>query len=153
MRPIAILAAVLAGAACAPVTPQTVATPTACETTTVPVTVGGRPEQATVEACPQPDGSWRITQTTPGLPPQVYLMLAPPPDIYPAIAPDYPDYSPYWAAAPWFWGIGIGPSVVVVERFRHPHRLGPVRPGLGHLTSRGFGHGAAGARSGAGMRR
>jgi hypothetical protein len=170
MRPIAILAMVLAGVACAPVTPPTAgtpaaaqtgtaapaaATPPACQTTTVPVTVGGRPEQATIEACPQPDGSWRITQTTPGLPPQVYLMPAPPAGIYPAIYPDYLDYFdywPYWAAGPWFWG--IGPTVVIVEHRHHFHHIdhgGPGHPG--HPLPHGFGHAVAAAPAHAGMRR
>ncbi|WP_296383623.1 hypothetical protein [Reyranella sp.] len=40
----------------------------------MPITVGGVQEQADVLACRQPDGSWRITQTTPGLPTQVYTV-------------------------------------------------------------------------------
>ncbi|MFI5029602.1 MAG: hypothetical protein ACHQPH_02750 [Reyranellales bacterium] len=41
----------------------------------MPVTVGGVQEQAEVLACLQPDGStWRITQTTPGLPTQIYTV-------------------------------------------------------------------------------
>jgi hypothetical protein len=164
MRPIAILAVVLAGAACAPVTPPAAgqagaaAPAPACQTTTVPVTVGGRPEQATIEACPQPDGSWRITQTTPGLPPQVYVMPAPPAVPYPSAYPDYMDYFddwPYWdwAAGPW-WFWGIGPTVVIVERLRHIHHLvDHVRPGLGHLPPRGFGHAVAAAPAGLGLRR
>jgi hypothetical protein len=166
MRPIAILAMVLAGAACAPVTPPTAggtpapgqpgaaATPPACQTTTVPVTVGGRPEQAAIEACPQPDGSWRITQTTPGLPPQVYLMPAPPANLYPSVYPDYWDYFdywPYWAAGPWFWG--IGPTVVVVERFHHFHHMNPGRFAFGHPPPHGFAHAVAAPPAGAGMRR
>jgi hypothetical protein len=164
MRPIAILAVVLAGAACAPVTPPSAGTPgaaqagaaapaaspaPACQTTTVPVTVGGRAEQATIEACPQPDGSWRITQTTPGLPPQVYVMPAPPGGIYPAGYPDYWDYSDYWpywdwgVGGPWFWG--IGPTVVIVEHFHHFHG----RPGFAHAMAQGFGH----PMGGGGMRR
>jgi hypothetical protein len=43
--------------------------------------VGGEQQQSVVEACQQPDGSWRITQNTPGLPPQVYTV--PPPTEYP----------------------------------------------------------------------
>jgi hypothetical protein len=168
MRPIAILAVVLACAACAPVTPPTAGmpagqagtaapaatTPPACQTTTVPVTVGGRPEQATIDACPQPDGSWQITQTTPGLPPQVYTMPAPPAGVYPAVYPDYEDYFdywPYWAAGwgagPWFWG--IGPTVVIVEHFHH-HFHG--RPGFTHPMPQGFGHAVAAAPAGIGRR-
>ena len=89
MRRITILATavVLACGACQPLPDATLAGPVpgqlqpaptagaqppACTSYTVPLTVGGQPQQAVVEACQQPDGSWRITQTTPGLPPQVY---------------------------------------------------------------------------------
>jgi len=159
MRPIAILAMVVAGAALAAcassVAPagrgQTAANPP-CQTATVPVTVGGRPEQATIEACPQPDGSWRITQTTPGLPVQVYVMPAPPAAAYPSAYPGYEDYFrewPYWVGAPWFWG--IGPTVVIVENFHHfhhfPHshevtRGGPGAPPVPHASA---GHAVAAA--------
>jgi hypothetical protein len=164
MRLMAALAMVLAGAACAPVTPPTAAqagaavpgatNPPACQTTIVPVTVGGRLEQATVEACPQPDGSWRITQRTPGLPPQVYLMRSQPADVYPpedvypdiySAYDDYFDYWPYWAGGG-AWFCGIGPTVVIVQHFRH----------FGHPPSRGAGgfHGGMGGgfRGGGGRR-
>jgi hypothetical protein len=156
MRPIAILAMVsacAAAAACAPIPPPGVAAPgqaagnpPLCQTATVPLTVGGRPEQATIEACPQPDGSWLITQTTPGLPPQVYVMPAPPPGFYPSAYPDYGDYFdywPYWAAAPWFWG--IGPTVVVVQHFHHFHHFAHAGPGFDHAMPHGFGHAVAAA--------
>ncbi len=46
-----------------------------CRTYQMPITVGGVQEQADILACLQPDGStWRITQTTPGLPTQVYTV-------------------------------------------------------------------------------
>jgi hypothetical protein len=159
MRPIAISAMVLlyaAVAACAPVAGEAApgqATPPACETSTVPVLVGGRPEQAKIEACPQPDGSWRITQTTPGLPPQVYVMPAPA-GVYPSAYPDeedYFDYWPYWTAGPWFWG--IGPTVVIVRHFRHFHGFAEGHPGYGHPMPYGFGHAMAAAPGGAGMHR
>jgi hypothetical protein len=158
MRPISILAMVAACAAVAACAPT--AAPTAgeaapgqaaliCQTSTVPVTVGGRPEQATIEACPQPDGSWRITQTTPGLPPQVYVMSPPPAGVYPSAYPDdqdYFDYWPYWAAGPWFWG--IGPTVVIVEHFHHFAHAHPG--GFGHPPPHGF---AVAAPAAAGMHR
>jgi len=50
-----------------------------CSSYTAPVTVGGQPRQAIIEACPQPDGSWKITQNTPGLPTQVYQVRRPRP--------------------------------------------------------------------------
>ena len=86
MRRLSILAMVLACGACQPLPEATVAGTTAaaenptaqpaaaepaCSSYTVPVTVGGQQQQASVEACQKPDGSWQITQNTPGLPPQV----------------------------------------------------------------------------------
>jgi surface antigen len=116
--------------------------PPPCTTYTVPVTVGGQPQQAAVEACPQPDGSWRITQTTPGLPPQVYDVPPPPPYApYPYdYAYAYPDFFPYWWGAPWVFG--IAPSIVVVQRFNHFHH------GFGHGFMHGFMHGGFAARGG-----
>jgi hypothetical protein len=146
MRPIAILAMVLAGAAAAACAPVAAPPPLACETSTVPLTVGGRPEQATVQACPQPDGSWRITQTTPGLPPQVYVMPPPPGGAYPYAYPGYEDYSDYWpdwAWGPWFWG--VGPSVVIVRHFQHFHGFDHSHPGFAHPVPHGFGHAVAAA--------
>jgi hypothetical protein len=103
-----------------------------CTSYTVPVTVGGQQEQAVVESCQQPDGSWRITQNTPGLPPQVYVVPAPtqyPPEAITCARPrraetarstvptvhstlipiyyyTYLSSYPYWAAEPWFFGLG-----------------------------------------------
>jgi len=48
--------------------------PQECHEYRLPITVGGRQEQAEFQACRQADGSWRITQTTPGLPTQVYTV-------------------------------------------------------------------------------
>jgi hypothetical protein len=45
-----------------------------CRKYQMPITVGGVQKQADVLACRQPDNSWRITQTTPGLPTQVYTV-------------------------------------------------------------------------------
>jgi surface antigen len=118
--------------------------PPACTTYNAPVTVGGQQQQATVEACPQPDGSWQITQNTPGLPQQVYTIPAPASSPY---AYDYgypadyfyPDFSPYWAGAPWFFG--LAPSIVVVKKF--PHFRHGFGRGFAHGSGRGsgFGHG------------
>jgi hypothetical protein len=96
-----------------------------CHAYTIALTVGGRPEQATLEACPQSDGSWRITQSTPGLPLQTYLMPPPPPPdgrFYASAYPDFDegfDFDPYWADTPWFFG--LGPTLVVVYGFNHFH--------------------------------
>jgi hypothetical protein len=124
------------GAAAAPTAPQPPANQPPCTSYTVPVTVGGQPQQAVVESCQQPDGSWRITQNTPGLPPQVYVV--PPPTEYPYGYPypdyyTYPFYYPYWAAEPWFFG--LGPTIVVARRFPHFHH------GFGHGFHGGFAHG------------
>jgi surface antigen len=125
-----------------PTSPQA---PPACTTYTVAVSVGGRPEQAVVEACPQADGGWRITQTTQGLPPQVYDV--PPPPAHTPYSYDYayayPDYFPYWWGAPWFFG--LAPSIVVVQHFHHFHH------GFGHgfmHGMHGFAHGFTGVRGG-----
>jgi hypothetical protein len=115
--------------------PGAVASPaasqTGCQEHTIPLTVGGRAEQAILEACPQSDGSWRITQYTPGLPPQTYPMppppaMPPPPppsdEVYGSGYPDYDesfDFDPYWVDAPWFYG--LGPTLVVVYGFNHFH--------------------------------
>ena len=45
-----------------------------CHKYQLPITVGGTQVQAEYLACRQPDNSWRITQTTPGLPTQVYTV-------------------------------------------------------------------------------
>ena len=130
-----------------------------CSSYTVPLTVGGQPQNAVIEACQQADGSWRVTQTTPGLPPQVYEVPPPPASPYPSAysypeAYPYPDFSPYWGWSDWGWGdwgwggapwfLGLGPSIVVVKRFNHFHH------GFGHGFGRGFGHGVG--RGFAGMR-
>lgn len=98
-----------------------------CREFTVSVTVGGQPVQAVGEACRQPDGSWRISQQTPGLPTQTYVMPA----------ATYAEAYPYWAAAypafpyePWFFG--FGGSFLFVGHFHHF--------GHGGFRHRGFGH-------------
>src|SRR6266478_1035450 len=68
-----------------------------CREFTAPVTVGGQQQQAVGQACQQPDGSWQITQNTPGLPPQVYTL--PPQEIH-----LYPSPEPYYWWDPWFYG-------------------------------------------------
>ena len=45
-----------------------------CHKYQMPITVGGTPKQSEFLACRQTDNSWRITQTTPGLPTQVYTV-------------------------------------------------------------------------------
>ena len=129
----------LAPAAAAPQPPSS---QSPCNSYTASVTVGGQPRQATIEACPQPDGSWKITQSTPGLPAQVYEVPAPASSPYPYVYPypidyAYPEFFPYWVGAPWYFG--LAPSIVVVQRFHHFHR--GFGPGFGHGFVRGFGPG------------
>jgi hypothetical protein len=85
-----------------------------CREYTVPIIVGGVPKQGVGESCRQPDGSWRITDNTPGLPQQVYLV---PPPAYPL--PD--DGYDAWAYGPWYYGppFALGGSFVFFNRFHH----------------------------------
>jgi hypothetical protein len=89
----------------------------ACREFTIPVTVGGQQQQAVGEACQQPDGSWRITQNTPGLPSQVYTL--PPPPIY---TDPYP-YQYYYGADPWSFGppFFAGGAIFFGDGFREFH--------------------------------
>jgi surface antigen len=104
-----------------------------CREYTVPIEVGGVQKQGIGESCRQPDGSWRITDNTPGLPEQVYLV---PPQPYPP-----PDY----AYDPWFYGppFALAGSFVFVNRFHnfnnvhhghhgHSHWMGQPWMGGGH---------------------
>jgi hypothetical protein len=116
----------------------------ACVSYPLPVINGGQSRQATVVACPQPDGSWRATQYTPGLPPQVYTVPPPAAGASPndyASPGDYQDWGPDWAGGPWFWG--FAPAIVVVQRFHFFH-------GFNHGFAHGFAHGAAGGHGGFG---
>src|SRR5438067_13731098 len=63
------------------------APPNPCHDFRTPVTAAGRPEQASGQACPQPDGSWQVVQNTPGLPAQTYVV---PPPGQPAAASSFP---------------------------------------------------------------
>jgi surface antigen len=166
MRRLSILAMVLTCGACQPLPDATVtgtaaaaqnpdaqpsAAPPDCSSYTAPVTVGGQQQQAVVEACQQPDGSWRITQNTPGLPPQVYEVPAPTYSPYPyAVGYAYPDLFPYWgwAGSPWY--LGLAPSIVVAQRFHHFnhgfHR--GFHRGFAHGSGHGFGHRLAAAHAG-----
>jgi hypothetical protein len=130
----------------------------ACDSYTASVLVGGQLEQAVIQGCPQPDGSWKITQYTPGLPPQEYDIPPPASSPYPYTYPypldyAYPDFYPYWLGAPWFFG--LGPSIVVVNRFHYFHH--GFGHGFGHGFTRGFGpgfgQGFAGGHGGGGGHR
>jgi hypothetical protein len=154
VRRLIIPAMVLACGACQPLPDATVAAENpgaqpsaaqpACDSYTVPVTVGGQ-QQAVVEACQQPDGSWRITQNTPGLPSQVYEVPAPAYSPYPyPVGYAYPDYFADWWGSPWYWG--LAPSIFVVQRFHGFHN--GFHRGFAHGAGRGFGHTFAVARVG-----
>jgi surface antigen len=122
--------------------PQSQPSNSECSSYTAPVSVGGQPRQAAIEACPQPDGSWTITQNTPGLPTQVYQVPPPSTSPYPYGYPypvdyAYPEFFPYWIGTPWYFG--LAPSIVVVQKFQHfKHGFGR---GFGHGFARGFGPG------------
>lgn len=65
-------------------------------------------------ACRQADGSWKITEGSPGQPTESTMVYWPPPDAYAGI------YDP------WLWGPPIGFSigaVVFVDRDHHIHRI------------------------------
>ena len=83
-----------------------------CHDFTIPVMVEGQQRQAVGQMCQQADGSWRVTQNTPGLPPQVYTLPAQ--AIY--VTP-YP-YEYYWADS---WG--VGPPVFAGGFFFVGHRI------------------------------
>jgi hypothetical protein len=107
--------------------------PTDCREFTAPVTINGRQELASGQACRQPDGSWRITQSTPGLPPQVYAL--PPEAIYAAPYP-YPYYwTNPWAFAPPFF---VGGSILFADGFHRFHHRGFHRDGRHHDHFGGF---------------
>ncbi|HEV2101037.1 MAG TPA: hypothetical protein VGR45_19180 [Stellaceae bacterium] len=136
-----------------PAAPQVAAAPAptrdpSCTSYPLPVVVNGQTQQATVVACPQADGSWRVTQYSPGLPPQVYTEPA-----QPAAAASSDDYSSPgssqswdWAGVPWFYG--FAPVIVRGREFGRFHHA--AFRGLSHDFSRefahrvGFGHGLAG---------
>jgi len=109
--------------------------PLNCHEFTVQVMVGGQPQQAVGQACQQPDGSWRITQNTPGLPQQVYTL--PPQAIY-----LYPYREPYYWWDPWFYGPSffVGGPVFLAHGFHHFHHHGGFHHG-GFRHGGGFAHG------------
>jgi surface antigen len=105
-----------------------------CREYTVPIIVGGAQKQGVGESCRQPDGSWRITDNTPGLPQQVYVV--PPP-----YTGDYSAYDPWasdpWAYDPWIYGppVALAGSFVFADgfhRFHHFHRGPGPFLGFGH---------------------
>ena len=69
------------------------------------ITVEGREQEATGQACQQPDGTWKVTGATPpGQPPQIVYLDEPPPPVYYYHGPYYgPGY--YYGPSV---GIGLG---------------------------------------------
>ncbi|MGH7047208.1 MAG: hypothetical protein ACREE2_12575 [Stellaceae bacterium] len=137
MRMVPALAVLLGCTACQPY--QTTI-PAVCSRYPVPVIVGAKRLQATVEACQQPDGGWRIIQYTPGLPPQLYL-VAPPAAAAGSFEGDYRGLSlADWDEMPWFFG--LAPSIVVAQRFpllRHRFARGIFHRHPVRRFARGFG--------------
>ena len=110
-----------------------------CTSYPLPVVVNGQTQQATVVACPQADGSWRVTQYSPGLPPQVYTEPA-----QPAAAASSDDNGSLgfsqswdWAGMPWFYG--FAPVIVRGREFGQFHHA--ALRGFSHGFNRGFAHG------------
>jgi surface antigen len=84
------------------------------------VTINGEQVQANDHACRQADGSWQVTQKTPGLPDQVYSVPA---MSYPYLY--YQSYSayPYLYPFPDLWWYGppvfVGGTVFFAHGFHH----------------------------------
>lgn len=117
-----------------------------CREFTMPVTVGGQEQQAVGQACRQPDGSWRITQDTPGLPPQVYTL--PPQAIY---TNPYP-YQYYWTD-PWGYGppFFAGGAIFFSDGFHRFHHRDRDFDRFHRSFGGGFHHGFHGGIHGGGF--
>lgn len=106
-----------------------------CRNFTMPVLVDGQQRQAFGQVCRQPDGSWRVTQNTPGLPLQIYSLPAQ--LIY--VGP-YPN--PYYWVDPWGFGppFFAGGFIFVGRGFHHFGHKG-FFPGGFHGGFHGGSHG------------
>jgi hypothetical protein len=107
-----------------------------CREFTVQVTVEGQQQQAVGQACQQPDGSWQVTLSTPGLPQQVYTLPPQAINAYP-----YPEPAPYLESAywwdPWFYGPWfVGRPVFLARGFHHHHDF--QHNGGSHKAARGL---------------
>jgi hypothetical protein len=85
--------------------------PPECRAYATSVIIAGQQTPATGLACPQPDGSWRISQTAPGL---MQVHEAPAGVLYP---PPYAYYGPSTYAPP--VALGLGAAFVVKDRHHH----------------------------------
>lgn len=138
-----------------------------CKSYPLMVVVSGEPREATVVACPLPDGSWQVTQSTPGLPTQSFTV---PPEPAVGSSPDGlgtgGDFANWgaapawdWAAQPWFYG--FAPALVVQDfnrfhRFGHEfgrHEFGRGEFGRGEFGHHEFGRGEFGRGFGRGFAR
>jgi hypothetical protein len=112
--------------------------PQNCRKFTAQVRVGGQLQQAVGQACQQPDGSWQVTQNTPGLPEQVYTLPPQAIHLYP-----YPE--PYYGWDPWFYGapVFVGGPVFFAHGFHRFHHDGFHHGGFprGGFPHGGFAHG------------
>jgi hypothetical protein len=92
-----------------------------CREYTVPITVGGKEEQAHGKACQQADGTWQIVQP---LSAPDGASVPPSAVIYPAYPYAYYDpWGPPWWGVPW-WGpaFGFGGFVGFSSGHHHHHR-------------------------------
>ncbi|HEY2539815.1 MAG TPA: hypothetical protein VGI28_10020 [Stellaceae bacterium] len=108
---------------------QTSTNAPACPSYPLMVVISGEPREATVVACPQPDGSWQVTQYTPGLPTQSFTVPSEPaagssPDDL-GTGGDFANWGSApawdWAAQPWFFG--FAPSLLVGQQFNRLHHF------------------------------
>ena len=108
--------------------------PQNCREFTAQVMVGGQPQQAVGQACQQPDGTWRVTQNTPGSPQQVYTL--PPQAIYVYPYPEAYDWNPWFYGPPFF----VGGTVFFADGFHRFHHDG-FHHGFQHGFDHRFDHG------------
>jgi surface antigen len=93
--------------------------------------IAGQPQPASGQACQRPDGSWQVTESAAGQPPQAYIL--PPGAIY---------ANPYPAPYAWAGGVAIGlpflvaGSVIFADAFHHFRRYPAHHHGYGHPAGR-----------------
>lgn len=126
-----------------------------CREFTTQIVIDGQPQTAHGQACPQPDGTWAVTEEAPGQPPQSYVAQQPPPlpayyASYPYPYPYdylYPGYDAFYGGGFFFGGDGDGD-----RGFRHDHDgdRGGFRGGEGRGGGGGHGGGGGGGHGGGG---
>lgn len=100
----------------------------------MPVMVDGQQRQAVGQVCQQPDGFWRVTQNTPGLPLQVYTLPAQ--MIYVTSNPGQYSWVNSWGYGPPFFAGGLVFFGHGFHHFGHKHFHG----GSHHGFHGGHGH-------------